>query len=383
MDPLTHAASGAVAMLALPSRPMTRLAIPLAALACASPDIDLAFIHTPLEFLLLHRGITHSFAFAPFFALLLALIGWPLWRKATPLAWKFWQVWLLCAAMLMLHIWLDVCTTYGTMVFLPFSHYRVRLNSIYMIDLAITLPLLWAICFWRKKPRLQAATLIWIFFLPGIGIALNHWHKAQTLAAFQAEGKQIEDLAILPDAFAPLFWRAIYAEATPEGRIVTSIGLDWLGKRREKGPDYPALASGLEKRLKKHSLAGDVFFNFAMLPAAQPLPAAFLPNDASPDSRYLMCHDLRFGSNLAFVNKLLELRPDADMPFLFMAELEGSSEEEAAIDRIRLRFSDSGRDSQWHRPQPPENPGVLQWLVGLDPAWPTGKLASQPINNNQ
>ena len=60
MDPITHAASGAVAMLALPRRPLTRWAVPLAALAAASPDLDLVFVSTPLQFLLLHRGITHS-----------------------------------------------------------------------------------------------------------------------------------------------------------------------------------------------------------------------------------------------------------------------------------------------------------------------------------
>ena len=65
MDPITHAASGAVAMLALPRRPLTRWAVPLAALAAASPDLDLIFASTPLQFLLLHRGITHSLAAMP------------------------------------------------------------------------------------------------------------------------------------------------------------------------------------------------------------------------------------------------------------------------------------------------------------------------------
>ena len=37
MDPITHAASGAVAMLALPRRPLTRWAVPLAALAASRP----------------------------------------------------------------------------------------------------------------------------------------------------------------------------------------------------------------------------------------------------------------------------------------------------------------------------------------------------------
>ena len=80
MDPVTHAASGAVAMLALPSRPASRWAVPLAALAAASPDLDILFASTPLQFLLLHRGITHSLAGVPALGLLLALCCRPLWR---------------------------------------------------------------------------------------------------------------------------------------------------------------------------------------------------------------------------------------------------------------------------------------------------------------
>ena len=50
MDPITHAASGAVAMLAMPNRPASRWAVPLAALAAASPDIDVVLAKTPLQF---------------------------------------------------------------------------------------------------------------------------------------------------------------------------------------------------------------------------------------------------------------------------------------------------------------------------------------------
>ena len=68
MDPVTHAASGAVAMLALPHRPATRWAVPLAALAAAAPDVDVLLAHTPLQFLLLHRGLTHSLFLRPCWA---------------------------------------------------------------------------------------------------------------------------------------------------------------------------------------------------------------------------------------------------------------------------------------------------------------------------
>lgn len=366
MDPLTHAASGAVAMLAIQKRPVTLLAAPLAALVCASPDIDLAFIHSPMEFLLLHRGITHSFAFMPFFAVLLALICWPLWRKSTPGAWKFHQVWLFCCAMILLHVWLDVCTTYGTMVFLPFSHYRVRLNSIYIIDLAITVPLLWAVCFWRHKRRLILAALIWTFIFPATGIAANLWHTSQCKARFAAESRHVERLHVLPDAFAPFFWRLIYEEQTEHGPVVATQGLNFLGQPREAPKEFTGARPALIQEFMDQSMAGDVFFHFVMLPVEQNLPQAYLPEDAPDNATYRMFHDLRFGSDIKFVADLLALRPNAEMPFLFMAELKTAPGNNLlAIERIRLRFSDSGRDSQWHKPEAPQKPTLLQWLVGL------------------
>ena len=134
MDPITHAASGAVAMLAMPSRPASRLAVPLAALAAASPDIDVLMANTPMQFLLLHRGITHSLFVAPLLGLVLALVGCSLWRAHTSGHWRFAKTWLFMTAMVLLHIWLDCITTYGTMIFLPFSHMRVRLNAVFIID---------------------------------------------------------------------------------------------------------------------------------------------------------------------------------------------------------------------------------------------------------
>lgn len=367
MDPLTHAASGAVGMLVLRNRPATFWAAPLAALACASPDIDLAFIHTPLEFLELHRGITHSFAFMPFFALALACLCWPLWRKTTPFAWKFHQVWLFCCAMILLHIWLDVVTTYGTMVFLPFSHYRVRLNSLYIIELAITVPLLWAIIGWRKRRALLLAVLVWTFLFPAAGIGINAWHTKQCQERFVAEGRQVERLHVLPDAFAPLFWRVIYEEQTESGPIVASQSLNFLGEPREPADIHQGAPRLLAQQFMTHSIAGDAFFHFAMLPVNETLPTEFMPEEIQPDMTYKMFYDLRFGSGLKFVRDLLALRPNADLPFLFMAELaqQPNPGEADRIHRIRLRFSDSGRDSQWHIPEKPAPPTIFQWLVGL------------------
>ncbi|MFT3959149.1 MAG: metal-dependent hydrolase [Desulfovibrio sp.] len=400
MDPITHAASGAVAMLAMPHRPASRWAVPLAALAAASPDVDVLMANTPLQFLLLHRGITHSLFFAPLLGLILALVGCSLWRAQTPGHWRFAKTWLFMTAMVLLHIWLDCITTYGTMIFVPFSHMRVRLNAVFIIDLLITLPLLWAIWRWRARRGHLLLTMAWLFVYPGISIGLNAWHTAQTRERLTAEGRAPQQIVVLPDAFSPFFWRALYSEATPNGGMVYTQGIDALGTPR--GPEIAATAlpDSLARDLARQSVVADAFLNFTLLPVVDPLPADMLPDNPqttqtanAPAPTYVMIHDQRFGSSLAIVRKIMSMRPSADIPFKYMVELtpapqlaeqdapaENSTQENAAtagpivstratfpqrLLRERMRFSDSGRDSFWQAPRPPTNPTLLQWLVGL------------------
>lgn len=400
MDPITHAASGAVAMLAMPHCPAGRWAVPLAALAAASPDVDVLMANTPLQFLLLHRGITHSLFFAPLLGLILALVGCSLWRAQTPGHWRFAKTWLFMTAMVLLHIWLDCITTYGTMIFVPFSHMRVRLNAVFIIDLLITLPLLLAIWRWRARRGLLLLAMAWLFVYPGISIGLNAWHTAQTRERLTAEGRAPQQIVVLPDAFSPFFWRALFSEATPNGGMVYTQGMDALGTPR--GPEIAATAllDSLARDLARQSVVADAFLNFTLLPVVDPLPADMLPDNPqttqaanAPAPTYVMIHDQRFGSSLAIVRKIMSMRPSADIPFKYMVELapepqpaepdalaENSAQENAATSgplvstsaafpqrllRERMRFSDSGRDSFWQAPRPPTNPTLLQWLVGL------------------
>ena len=398
MDPITHAASGAVAMLAMPNRPASRWAVPLAALAAASPDVDVLMANTPLQFLLLHRGITHSLFFAPLLGLVLALVGCSLWRTQTPGHWRFAKTWLFMTAMVLLHIWLDCITTYGTMIFVPFSHMRVRLNAVFIIDLLVTLPLLWAIWRWRARRGLLLMAMAWLFVYPGISIGLNAWHTAQTRERLTAEGRAPQEIVVLPDAFSPFFWRALYSEATPNGGMVYTQGMNALGSPRGPEVAATALPESLARDLARQSVVADAFLNFTLLPVVAPLPADMLPADNpqaanAPAPSYVMIHDQRFGSSLAIVHKIMNMRPSADIPFKYMAELapapqpaesdtlaENSAQESATtagpivstiaafpqrLLRERMRFSDSRRDSFWQAPRPPTSPTLLQWLVGL------------------
>ena len=432
MDPITHAASGAVAMLAMPNRPASRWAVPLAALAAASPDIDVVLANTPLQFLLLHRGITHSLVFAPLLGLALALAGCALWRVQTPGHWRFAKAWIFMTAMVWLHIWLDCITTYGTMIFLPFSPMRVRLNAVFIIDLLLTLPLLWAIWRWRARRGLMLLAAAWLFVYPAFSIGLNDWHAAQTRQRLAAEGRTPQSLVVLPDAFAPLFWRAIYTEQGPNGPQVHTQGLAALGSPHGAETTATALTGNMAHTLARQSVIADAFLQFSLLPVVAPLPPSMMPEQAQApapagiqtaenatsqapgqtegaapqaapaptattqgagDPAYLTVYDLRFGSNLALVRKIMDMRHSADVPFRYMAELApapsaeepdpastGASQQagtakaaeiSAAADaplrlvRERLRFSSNQRDSLWHAPRPPTSSSLLQWLVGL------------------
>lgn len=418
MDPITHAASGAVAMLSLPNRPATRWAVPLAAIASASPDIDVALCHTPLEFLLLHRGITHSLAAAPLLGLLLALLARPLWKSSTPGHWSFPRVWLFMIGMVLLHIWLDVITTYGTMIYLPFSHERVRLNAVYIIDLLLTLPLLWAVLRWRAKRGLMRLALAWVFVYPALCISLNAWHTAQTQARLTAEAQTtrqttrqtVRQVVLLPDAFGPLFWRVLYETDGPDGRIVHSQGLNALGQPRTAPSSHRAAPPELLAELARQSVAADAFFNFTLLPVISPLADDFTPVEAhaaeahaaagdglsaqaTPTApagtagdhpaaqtrpTYALFNDLRFGSDLALVRAIIAHRPNADVPFKYMVELdladpgqsvalvnEGKNPGDVRLVRERLRFSDSGKDSHWQKPRLPSPPPFRDWIMGL------------------
>lgn len=372
MDPVTHAASGAVAMLCLPSRPATKWALPLAALACASPDIDIFFSSTPLGFLEFHRGITHALAPAPFFAFLLALFCYPLWRHGTPERWGFPSVWLFCTGMILLHDWLDVVTSYGTMIFLPFSHYRVRLNGIFIIDLLVTLPLLWALWRWRLKRRLILAVMAWTFIYPAMGVAINQWHTAQwteKLASLPNSGDvHNEQMYVYPDAFAPFFWRVVYL-AGPAGQPagVYNQSIDMFGNARAWYDSQTAADPSLVWQIATSSTDGVVYFNFSQLPVMQKARLQDLPLDPLQGAEYYVFYDMRFGSGLDFVRKIMAMRPNADLPFQLLAEfVPAPSGQQKDLNRIRLRFSDSGRDSSWHKPHPPRTPSLGQWLIGLN-----------------
>jgi inner membrane protein len=155
VDTITHALSGA--LLARASAPVQadekslplgrRVLVGLA--AAAVPDLDFVISWVgPVEFLLHHRGATHSLVLLPLWAYLLARLSAVIWRRDRP-----WRAYFGVIALgLGAHIAGDWITSFGTMVFAPLSDIRVGLGTTFIIDLwfsAIILAGLVASAIWR------------------------------------------------------------------------------------------------------------------------------------------------------------------------------------------------------------------------------------------
>ena len=191
---------------------------------------------------------------------------------------------------------------------------------------------------------------------------------------------------VLPDAFAPLFWRALYLEKLParpagapfwqteldpllppadrqEDLVVRIQGLDALGRPHGREETRVAAPAGLMTALARQSVACRAFERFLLLPVITPLPEGLRTTDMPGASQWLL-HDERFGSQLELVRKIMAMRPNAGIPFQLMLQLEPGNMGPRLLQE-RLYFSDSRRDSGWQAPRRPSPPAFLPWLAGL------------------
>lgn len=100
--------------------------------AAAAPDLDfvIGFVG-PVEYLLTHRGVTHSILLLPAWALLYSWILAKVLRA--PGGWR--ALYGVTALALAAHIAGDLITSFGTMIFAPLSDWRAGIGTTFIIDL--------------------------------------------------------------------------------------------------------------------------------------------------------------------------------------------------------------------------------------------------------
>ncbi len=202
MDPLTHALSGAALARALPKHPLPGPQFALLILLTLAPDADFALKPvSDIIYLEHHRGITHSLLMLPLWVwLIYSLLARRGRRALSPL---------LISLALVMHIMLDLITSFGTMLMAPFSDRRAAMDMVFIIDPLLTacllLPLLAAIRMKRRRRLLAASALALMIAYLGL-CAWQHQRALDLLA--QARPDALARHA-LPLPFSPFHWQLI------------------------------------------------------------------------------------------------------------------------------------------------------------------------------
>lgn len=140
MDTISTGIGGALLARALPPEkagPAALLAVTLGSVV-SDADVVVDFLsHDPLAVLTVHRGFTHSLVGVAVIAPLLAL----LLRRFTPDK-NFRRLVALVALGMLWHLFTDLATSWGTMVFYPFSRERVVWDWMFIVDFVFSAILL-------------------------------------------------------------------------------------------------------------------------------------------------------------------------------------------------------------------------------------------------
>ncbi len=182
MDTITHGIAGALISKAtfggrdlFPPTAMgkRRLATWALMFGAIFPDSDVLrdfFSNNPLLMITWHRSITHSLLCLPIWTVILAALTAALarWRKWE--APSFLTLTALYAVGILSHIFLDLVTTFGTMIWSPLEWSRPAWDILFIVDFTFTaillIPQLLAWTYEDPKHLRWRAVLLWLVFTP-------------------------------------------------------------------------------------------------------------------------------------------------------------------------------------------------------------------------
>ena len=212
MDPLSQGVVGAVVPQSFAQKNTIFWATVIGFLSGLAPDLDI-FIRSdidPLLFLEYHRQFTHSLIFIPIGGFICASFFFILIRNNNKLSFK--KIWLFATLGYGTHGLLDACTSYGTLLFWPFSDYRFAWNNISIIDPLFTIPILILILIAaiRKNSFYSRIALLWAILYLICGVIINN--KVLNIGKELAfsRGHHIEKISAKPTFGNLLLWKVIY-----------------------------------------------------------------------------------------------------------------------------------------------------------------------------
>tara|TARA_B100000945_G_scaffold107174_1_gene84908 strand:- start:187 stop:1206 length:1020 start_codon:yes stop_codon:yes gene_type:complete len=210
MDPLSQGTVGAVFAQSTSNKSNIFKVGLIGFLAGLAPDLDV-FIGSstdPILFLEFHRQFTHSLIFIPFGSLIVSLLVFPLVKRSM----SFKNVYIASLLGYATHGLLDACTSYGTLLFWPFSNERITWNNISIIDPLFTIPvlLLAATAIKTKKKIFSFFAIGWIAFYLSLGFVQYERALSTANELANSRGHNAERLTLKPSFGNLILWKSIY-----------------------------------------------------------------------------------------------------------------------------------------------------------------------------
>ena len=287
MDPVTHLVSGGLVSRMANDQNAQYNFLGLCMVSAIAPDVDFVVgVLGPEAALAHHRGITHSFAGGLLIALLLTLVFW-MRRKPFRFLTGFTYSYLL----ILVHIFLDLVTSYGTQILAPFSNHRFSLDSVFIIDPVMTLPaiglLAAGVIMKNRAKKLAIAGIVILICYPLINVGIRIYLQERLENRLKAQSVRFQSLDLLPDPFTPFFWKVILTDGSEYrsgtyALIQPNTPVVFTSYRRAEGPLVQAAVQG--------SSMFRTYMWFAAYPTAE--------TEITPDGPMITLTDLRFQTNM-------------------------------------------------------------------------------------
>lgn len=305
MDPLTQGLVGATLTQAVARDRRTLLwAGGFGFVAGLLPDLDVLIRSSsdPLLFLEYHRQFTHAVPMIPVGGLLCAAIFQVLFGRRSGLSFR--TTWLFCTLGWGTHGILDAFTSYGTMLWWPFTSDRIAFSAISVVDPLFTLPVLALVgaAALRRQSRFALAALLWGALYLGAGTMQRHAAAEMGASLAATRGHTPVRLEAKPSFANILIWKVIY-EA--EGRFFVDAVRTMPSPRVFEGQSIAKLDIGRDfPELDANSL------QFRDIARFDRLSDGFLAPDASVPNRIV---DVRYSMVPNEINGLwsVGVQPDA------------------------------------------------------------------------
>lgn len=214
MDSLTQMTLGACVGAAVGGRKYGKKSALMGAIIGTTPDLDVFFgdYENPIKSMTTHRGFSHSFLFVALATPALAFIA--SYIKPLKVSIRDWQIYALIFLGLLTHILLDAVTIYGTQLFWPTQIAPVAIGSLFIIDLAYTLPLLIGVIWFlfSKSPRPTHIGLVisTLYVLWSLGAQYSIKNMAKDQLA--SNNVNYERILVQPTPFNTLLWRVLVVD---------------------------------------------------------------------------------------------------------------------------------------------------------------------------